>query len=240
MQKVDELNHSIDSLETRFRKERVAYARNFVTTSLSNNLEKVDREVFEPSQIPIFNQFNNPIKILGDSIYNKHAQVVRQAKISLEGMKRNLEAKKRLFFTNQKRINLHKNSLHEKYTLGVSILLLFLVGASLGAIIRKGGLGLPMVLAILIFLTFHYIGLFGKNASEDSSISPLLGSWLSTLIIAPFALYFTQRASSDKGIVNFDAVIVFFESQISSIKNVIFVGEKNYGKRSTRPNRGRN
>lgn len=231
MQKVDELNHSIDSLETRFRKERVAYARNFVTTSLSNNLEKVDREVFEPSPDSIFNQFNNPIKILGDSIYNKHAQVVRQAKISLEGMKRNLEAKKRLFFTNQKRINLHKNSLHEKYTLGVSILLLFLVGASLGAIIRKGGLGLPMVLAILIFLTFHYIGLFGKNASEDSSISPLLGSWLSTLIIAPFALYFTQRASSDKGIVNFDAVIVFFESQISSIKNVIFTGRKKLWKK---------
>ena len=83
-----------------------------------------------------------------------------------------------------------------------------------------------MVLAILIFLTFHYIGLFGKNASEDSSISPLLGSWLSTLIIAPFALYFTQRASTDKGIVNFDSVIVFVESQFSSIKNTIFTGRK--------------
>ena len=226
MQKIDELNHSIDSLETRFRRERVSYARNFVTTSLANNLKEVDRESFVPTPDSIFNLYRNPIKFLGDSIYNKHAQVVRQAKISLEGMKRNLESKKRFFFTNQKRINLHKNSLHEKYTLGVSILLLFLVGASLGAIIRKGGLGLPMVLAILIFLTFHYIGLFGKNASEDSSISPLLGSWLSTLIIAPFALYFTQRASTDKGIVNFDPIIVFFESQFSSIKNTIFAGRK--------------
>ena len=231
MQKVDELNQSIDSLEARFRKERVAYARNFVTTSLSNNLEKVDRETFTPAPDSVFSAYVNPIKILGDSVFNKHAQVIRQAKISLEGMKRNIESKKRLFFTNQKRINLHKNSLHEKYTLGVSILLLFLIGASLGAIIRKGGLGLPMVLAILIFLTFHYIGLFGKNASEDSSISPLFGSWLSTLIIAPFALYFTQRASSDKGLINLDAIIVASDPLISSIKNSIFATTEKIWKR---------
>lgn len=222
MQKVDELNNSIDSLETRFRREKVVYAKNFVTTGLTNNLKKVNRVDFVRSPDSVFLQYRNPLKILGDSIYNKHAQVVRQAKISLEGMNRNLASKKRLFFTNQKRINLHKNSLHEKYTLGFSILLLFLIGASLGAIIRKGGLGLPMVLAILIFLTFHYIGLFGKNASEDSSISPLLGSWLSTFVIAPFALYFTHRASLDKGIINFDGIIVFFESQFSSVKNIIF------------------
>jgi lipopolysaccharide export system permease protein len=80
--------------------------------------------------------------------------------------------------------------------------LLFLIGASLGAIIRKGGLGLPLVLSVIIFLTYHYIGLFGKNAAEDNSISPIIASWLSTLILAPFSYILTKRASADKGFVS--------------------------------------
>jgi len=67
----------------------------------------------------------------------------------------------------------------------------------LGAIIRKGGVGLPLVLSICIFLTYHYIGVFGKNAAEDSTINPYLGSWMSTIIIAPFAIYLTRIVSQD-------------------------------------------
>mgnify|MGYP003307734376 FL=1 len=78
-----------------------------------------------------------------------------------------------------------------------SCIFLFLIGASIGAIIRKGGVGLPLVLSICIFLTYHYIGVFGKNAAEDSTINPYLGSWISTLIIAPFAIYLTRIVSQD-------------------------------------------
>ena len=60
-------------------------------------------------------------------------------------------------------------------------------------------MGLPLVLSIIIFLTYHYIGVFGKNAAEDSSISPFLGSWISTFIIAPFAIYLTKIVSADRG-----------------------------------------
>jgi lipopolysaccharide export system permease protein len=52
----------------------------------------------------------------------------------------------------------------------------------------------------VIFLTYHYIGVFGKNAAEDSSISPFIGSWISTFIIAPFAIYLTKIVSADRGI----------------------------------------
>ena len=79
----------------------------------------------------------------------------------------------------------------------LACILLFLVGASLGSIIRKGGLGLPLVLSIIIFLTYHYIGVFGRNAAEDNSISPFIGSWLSTMILFPFAFYLTRIVSMD-------------------------------------------
>ena len=113
-----------------------------------------------------------------------------------------LNAKKGQFFAYQKLINLHKITLQEKYTLLFVSILLFLIGASLGAIIRKGGLGLPLVLSVIIFLTYHYIGLFSKNAAEDSSISPLIATWLSTIVLAPFSYILTKRASSDKGFIS--------------------------------------
>ena len=231
MQKVKELTQSIDSLETKFKGERKVYGSNFVTTSIANDINYSDTQEIEPTTDFVFKQYSNPLKIVGDSLYNQHAQIVRVAKNSIKSLQRNLEAKKRNFFINQKRINLHKNSLHEKYTLGFSVFFLFLVGASLGAIIRKGGLGLPMVLAILIFLTYHYIGLFGKNAAEDSSISPFVGSWLSLFVIAPFALYLTRRASADKGLIDYDFLIVWLESLFSSIKNTIFATIKSLWKR---------
>lgn len=222
MQQVNELTESIDSLETKFKSEKKVYAENFTTTSIANDINYRETQEIEPTSDSVFAYYKNPLKIVGDSIFNRHSQVVRAAKNTIKSLQRNLDSKKKTFFINQKRINLHKNSLHEKYTLGFSVFFLFLVGASLGAIIRKGGLGLPMVLAILIFLTYHYIGLFGKNAAEDSSISPFLGSWLSLFVIAPFAIYLTRRASTDKGLIDYDFFIVSLEKVFSSIKNVIF------------------
>jgi lipopolysaccharide export system permease protein len=108
--------------------------------------------------------------------------------------------------------------LHEKYTLLFVSLLLFLIGASLGAIIRKGGIGLPLVLSVLIFLTYHYIGLFSKNAAEDNSISPFLATWLATLILMPFSIILTRRASSDKGFVSLSNLIYPLQKRLKSFK----------------------
>ena len=107
-------------------------------------------------------------------------------------------------------MNLHKITLHEKYTIIFACILLFLIGAPLGSIIRKGGLGLPLVLSIIIFLSYHYVGIFAKNAAEDNSISPLIASWFSTVILSPFAYILTKRASSDKGSINLDFITLPF------------------------------
>jgi lipopolysaccharide export system permease protein len=118
---------------------------------------------------------------------------------------RQLSNKKKTFFLQQKLINLHKLTINERYSLVFACIFLFLIGSSLGAIIRKGGLGFPLVLSIIIFLTYHYIGVFGKNAAEDNSISPLIGSWISTFIVAPFAIYLTMLVSTDR-VIRFSLV----------------------------------
>jgi|TARA_B110000285_G_scaffold52544_1_gene59782 lipopolysaccharide export system permease protein len=150
--------------------------------------------------------------------YFRHKQVLYTTLMNVKGINQSIESKKKVFFIHQKLINLHKSSFHDKYTMGFGVFFLFLIGAALGAIIRKGGLGLPVVLAILIFLSYHYISLFGKNAAEDSSISPFAGSWISVVIIGFFALYLTKQASVDRGIANFDRIQLPLLKLINKIK----------------------
>ncbi len=145
----------------------------------------------------------------------KAVQVIEQAQNKAKQQRNLLNNKKSVFDRNDKLINLHQIELHKKIALGFACIILFFVGAPLGAIIRKGGLGLPMVIAIVIFLAYHFIGLFGENSAEDGSFHPILGAWLSTLIMLPFGLWVSKRATSDRGIINTDAITVpvknFFE-----------------------------
>lgn len=107
----------------------------------------------------------------------------------------------------EKLLNHHIISLHEKYALAFICIILFFIGAPLGAIVRKGGLGLPMVLAIGLFLTYYFLDLFAKNYAEDGSISPIVGSWLATLVMLPLGFFLTRRATADKGVFNADSFL---------------------------------
>jgi lipopolysaccharide export system permease protein len=113
-------------------------------------------------------------------------------------------------------------AMHSKYALPFACIILFFVGAPLGAIIRKGGLGLPMVIAVIVFLTYHFIGLFAGNSAEGGSLSPFLGSWLSTIILFPLSIYLTYRATTDQGFVNLDFIAVPLDKLVKNIKLKVF------------------
>ena len=98
-------------------------------------------------------------------------------------------------------------ALHEKYALAVTCIILFFVGAPLGAIIRKGGLGLPLVIAIVLFLTYHFIGIFAKNSAEDGTLIPYIAAWISTLIMLPLGIWLTHKATTDQGIIDLDGFV---------------------------------
>lgn len=106
-----------------------------------------------------------------------------------------------------KSLSKYEIALHEKFTLAVGCIVLFFVGAPLGAIIRKGGLGLPIVMGVVLFLTYHFIGIFAKNSAEDGSLSAWVASWLSTLILFPLGAYLTYRATTDQGLFDIDSFV---------------------------------
>ena len=205
MQKVNQLIVSIDTLERDFAAQRKIFSENLYKKHYSAQIKPInDLEDYVSDSLVMANILNI-VKTDNDWRLNK---VLERSKSDVEEILRGLETKKRTFFYYQKLINLHKMIMLEKFVLIFSCVFLFLIGASLGALIKKGGLGLPLVLSVLIFLSYHYIGIFAKNAAEDNSINPILASWISTMIMAPFAFYLTKRATSDEGFVNLDFITV--------------------------------
>ena len=121
--------------------------------------------------------------------------------------KGSLEARKIERKFKKKTLNKFELELHKKFAIAFACIVLFFVGAPLGAIIRKGGLGLPMVIAICLFITFHFVGIFGENSSEEDGLSPWLGAWLPSIIMFPLGFLLTKRATSDKGLFSMDNFI---------------------------------
>ncbi len=212
MQKLDQLQVSIDTLERDFDAQKKIFSDNFNKKHYGSQIKPmVEKDSFATDSLIKMNILN----IMDDSDIWKFNQVAERSYSDVRGILINLENKKKNYFIFQKLINLHKIVMFDKFTLIFACVFLFLIGASLGAIIKKGGLGLPLVLAVLIFLSYHYIGIFAKNAAEDNSINPVLASWISTLILAPFAFYLTKRASSDEGLLNLDIITVPIQKNYS-------------------------
>ncbi len=115
-------------------------------------------------------------------------------------------------------INKHKIEWHRKFFLGVVCLVLFFIGAPLGAIIRKGGIGLPTLIALGLFIFYQLITTIGERMAKNGFIEPWLGMWISTFVLLPMSLWITVRASKEAALLDrdlyvkmFNKVLVFFK-----------------------------
>ena len=97
-----------------------------------------------------------------------------------------------------------KNEWHRKLTLPISILIFFLIGAPLGAIIRKGGLGMPIVISVAFFVVYYIISISGEKFAKEGTWSSLLGMWISAIILTPLALFLSHKANNDSALLDID------------------------------------
>ena len=105
----------------------------------------------------------------------------------------------------KKNIRRHEIELFKKYTLSVACLIFFFIGAPLGAIIRKGGLGTPLVISVLLFLFYYIIDNTGYKLARDGHWEVWIGIWLSTFVLAPLGVYVTYKAMNDSAVFNADS-----------------------------------
>jgi len=102
----------------------------------------------------------------------------------------------------KKGLNKYSMEKHRKFTWSVACLIFFFIGAPLGAIIRKGGLGMPTVVSILMFIAYYMVSISGEKAAREDVWSMLEGMWLSTFIFFPLGFFLTYKAATDSGLLN--------------------------------------
>ena len=91
---------------------------------------------------------------------------------------------------------------NKKFTLSIACLVLFIIGAPLGSIIRKGGLGMPLVIAVIFFLIWHLINMFGEKFVRQDILSPFSGIWMSTYLLLPVGFFLVYKAMNDSQLFN--------------------------------------
>lgn len=149
----------------------------------------------EDNRISVINQTMNEVRYIQDII----------------SMRANSDAN---YMTNIRR---YVMEYQRKFTLSVACLLLFSIGAPLGAIIRKGGLGLPVVMAIIFFLIFHIISTVAEKSAKEGNIDPVLGMWTAIIVLTPLGIFLTYKAATDSALFDVDYYRLWLKSFFKKI-----------------------
>ncbi len=191
------------------------------TKKIDTTFNKIKRNELIYSSLPdkTWKQSNLTIhpgdykKLFSDSINNKIKQFALNKIASIKSGIIQFKVDKEL---NEKDISMHLIEWHRKYAISFACLILFFIGAPLGAIIRKGGLGMPLLAAIVFFLIFHLLSMFGEKFVKQGILSPAVGMWLAIIVLAPVGAFLTYKAMHDSQLFNKD----FYTKQIKKIKAI--------------------
>ena len=113
-----------------------------------------------------------------------------------------------------RRIDIESN---RKFTLSIACLIFFFIGAPLGAIIRKGGLGTPVIISMFFFLVYYIIDIIGKKLARDGALNPFEGTFIATAVLLPIGVFLTWKSTRDSSLFNMDSYKIFFSTLWSGI-----------------------
>ena len=140
------------------------------------------------------------LRLSGDQRQN----VMRQAASDAQLANSNLEFKSEYSFYLNREERMHEMEAINKFTLSLSCIIFFFIGAPLGAIIRKGGLGVPVIISVLVFIVFYILDSTGMKMARDDNWTVWFGKLLGTVVLSPLALFFTHKANNDSVVFNVD------------------------------------
>ncbi|MBW7951290.1 MAG: LptF/LptG family permease, partial [Chitinophagaceae bacterium] len=207
---IQQLNDAIDSFKTGSKK-LLARDNEEIATYLPFTKFAKATVAQPPKSVTKINPFN---QLIPDSIKS----IVYDNANSQLNIVNNLAAIETNDYTfKDKSIRFHEIEWHRKFTLSAACIVLFLIGAPLGSIIRKGGLGLPLVFSIIFFIIFHLFNTFGEKFVKESVTSSFTGMWLSTMILIPIGFFLTYKAMRDSQLFNKE----FYYRAFKGFRNLI-------------------
>ena len=205
---IDSVNHRIDSIGTTYGEaiKQIPYL----------GIPYYERQyagggVIEVPQKPI--TLEKPLDI--DSLYrgkNAASQkgLIAQAITKAKRNRQDYEFRSYQMRDDRKTIRRHGIELHKKFTLSFACIIFFFIGAPLGAIIRKGGLGMPLVISVFLFIFYYIIDNSGYKMAREGRLEVWEGMWLSSAVLLPLGIFFTYKAVNDSAVFNRDAYANFF------------------------------
>jgi lipopolysaccharide export system permease protein len=202
MHDVDSMNVEADSLaRANYATALRMYFHVLDTISKKDSIKAVKTAATKAINIDtLFNRLDN----------SRKQMAVSQAMSSVSGVTNDLEFKAMLSHDTEARIRMHRIEAIGKFTLALSCLIFFFIGAPLGAIIRKGGLGVPVIISVLVFIIFYIFDNTGYRMARLGAWPIWFGKGIATAVLTPVAIFFTYKANKDSVVFNMDAYRTLF------------------------------
>lgn len=210
---VSQLSHALDSILHDYKQETKDFGEIFYRRTGINYI--IDKHIVEDTLL-----VQEKVKSIAElhqkyKERNQHMQLYTLAKDNISSLINNIENNRENVEYQQRLINVYRLTLSDKIALAITCFVLFFVAAPLGAIIRKGGVGLPLVVAIGLFLAYYFSGLLTKNMATNGSIDPYIAPWIPTFFLLPLGIYLTILVNEDKSIGNLGEWIYRIKKQFS-------------------------
>ncbi|MCF8225408.1 MAG: LptF/LptG family permease [Bacteroidales bacterium] len=209
---IGQLYNSVDNLITRstLKKEK----KNMIKSKASLDSTELASIVPEYHKINIDTAYNGLTRTQKRRAINQAINLARSNKSFVTTNSNTIGYKTKML----RRYQIEK---HRKFTLALSCLIFFFIGAPLGAIIRKGGLGMPVIVSVLFFLVWYMISITGEKFVREDMITPFSGMWISTFILVPLGIFLSYKASTDSVIMNIESYFTFFKKLRTKLRKRI-------------------
>jgi lipopolysaccharide export system permease protein len=198
MMSLSQLNLTADSLADKNRKRKSDFAKNLNTSYYSHSMPYLDQVNSKKINAADPDYFAKLSKNQQLSIIEAATNMARNAKGTAESMNEDL-------ISEEYSIARCDIEWHRKFTLSIACIVLFFIGAPLGAIIRKGGLGMPVVVSVFFFITFHILSITGEKVAKEGEMPAWAGMWMATAILMPIGIFLTAKATSDSTLFDMNA-----------------------------------
>lgn len=210
MLNVNQLRYTIDSLNRSLEEKKITEARRMLATSY---MKSRNRNLERDSILRMQTQ-DQVVSI--DSLYSTYDAEEKQRSIDnalryARELKQELQNESYFYESREDSMKNHLAIWHEKFTLSFACFIFFFIGAPLGGIIRKGGLGMPVIVSVFLFIVYYIISMIGKRSAVEDVMPIWFGLWLSSFVMLPLGIVLTYKSVTDSEVMNMDAYTGFYK-----------------------------
>lgn len=224
MLSLDQLQYSIDSVQNVLDVRKRQDAQRLLTSNYTKN------KSYNKERDSILRVQTQGLTLNIDSLHQRLEpedleEIGRKAVGYARDVKQRLDDDMNYFMTKEESVRRYDIEWHRKFTLSFACFIFFFIGAPLGAIIRKGGLGMPVIVSVFLFIIYYIISMMGERAAKEAVITPAVGMWISAFILFPLGVILTYKAVTDSTMMSSESYMKYIQKFTTFFKK-----KKNDGK----------